>query len=185
MTSTSVATHTGPASADAPLTNFTDCHAGILRHLRSLDELPGLLESATRARQIATESLTFFREAVFEHHVDEERDLFPAVLASAQPDAEREGVLVIIERLTSEHRALEKLWKSLERPLKLVAKGQAADLNVADLNRLIESYAAHASYEEAEFLPLAEAILARNNNHMAALGLSLHMKHVPTRPAYI
>jgi len=185
MTTSPLAATAGPASADAPITSFTDCHAGILQRLRLLDELPALLGPAMRARKIATESLQFFREAVFEHHVDEERDLFPAVLASARRDGERDHVQAITERLTREHRALEKLWKSLELPLKRLAKGQDADLNVQDLNRLVETYSAHASYEEAEFLPLAQTILARDSNHMAALGLSLHMKHVPVRPAYI
>lgn len=30
---------------------------------------------------------------------------------------------------------------------------------------------------ETEFLPLSQTILGRNSNHMAALGLSLHMRH--------
>ncbi len=185
MTNTLSVEASDHASAAAPINSFTDCHAGILKRLRALDELPGLLGPAMRARQIATESLQFFREAVFEHHVDEERDLFPAVLASAHPGGERDRVQAITERLTREHRALETLWKSLERPLKRLARGQDADLNTQDLSRLVETYAAHAASEEAEFLPLAETILARNSNHMAALGLSLHMQHVPNRPAYI
>lgn len=39
-------------------------------------------------------------------------------------------------------------------------------------------YQRHASVEETEFLPLAQEILERNSNHLAALGLSLHMRHV-------
>ncbi|MDP3252694.1 MAG: hemerythrin domain-containing protein [Hydrogenophaga sp.] len=172
-------------AADAPITNFTECHAGILSHLRLLDELPGLLGAAVRARQLAKESLAFFQTAIFEHHAEEERELFPAVLASAQSDAERHVVQTMTHRLELEHRVLEGLWKSLEEALKRVARGQDADLNGQDLYRLVESYAAHASFEESEFLPLAELILGRNSNHMAALGLSLHMRHVPVRPAYI
>lgn len=172
-------------AAAAPITSFTECHAGILSHLRLLDELPGLLRSAVRARQVAEESLAFFRTAIFEHHAEEERELFPAVLASAQSDAERELVREMTDRLKLEHRVLEGLWNSLEEALKRVARGQHADLNGQDLYRLVESYAAHASLEESEFLPLAELILGRNSNHMAALGLSLHMRHVPVRPAYI
>ena len=35
----------GPATqpGDAPLLNFSNCHAGILAHLRAFDELPALL----------------------------------------------------------------------------------------------------------------------------------------------
>lgn len=41
--------------------------------------LPALLAPAAQARQIASDSLRFFREAIFEHRLDEERDLFPTV----------------------------------------------------------------------------------------------------------
>jgi hypothetical protein len=78
-----------PIDTDAPLTNFSQCHAGILRHLNDFGQLPELLEPAQRLRQIAERFVEFFREAVFEHHQEEERELFPAVLASAEPGPER------------------------------------------------------------------------------------------------
>ncbi|MCU0958152.1 MAG: hemerythrin domain-containing protein [Hydrogenophaga sp.] len=170
---------------DTPISNFNNCHVGILRRLNSLGELPALLEPAARARQIAEESLEFFREAIFEHHLEEERELFPAVIASAQPGEELQRVKAMAQRLTDEHRAIEKLWKSLEKGLKQVSKGQGTELDVSDLQRLVAEYQAHAHHEETEFLPLSEQILGRNSNHMAALGMSLHMRHVKTVPGYI
>lgn len=169
----------------APISNFTNCHSGIVKRLNALDELPALLEPAARARQIAEQSLEFFREAIFEHHLEEERELFPAVIASAQPGAELEKVKAMTKRLTEEHRMVEALWKRLEKGLKQVAKGQSTDLDIAEVQRLVTEYTAHAAYEEAEFLPLSEAILGRNSNHMAALGLSLHMRHAKPVAAYI
>lgn len=163
----------------APLNNFSNCHSGIVRRLKALDELPALLEPAARARQIAEESLEFFREAIFEHHLDEERELFPAVLASAAKGAEHERVLAMARRLTEEHRELEATWKRLEPDLKKVAKGHASQVNVNEIQGLVTKYRAHAHYEETEFLPLSQVILGRNANHMAALGLSLHMRHTP------
>jgi hemerythrin-like domain-containing protein len=176
---------TTAADHDAPISNFTNCHSGIIRRLKALDELPGLLAPAARARQIAEESLEFFREAIFEHHLEEERELFPAVTASAQPGEELERVKAMTRRLTEEHRMIEALWKRLEKGLKPVAKGQSTDLDVSELQRLVSEYTAHAAYEEAEFLPLSEVILGRNSNHMAALGLSLHMRHAKPVNAYI
>lgn len=168
-----------------PISNFTNCHSGIVKRLNALDELPALLEPAARARQIAEQSLEFFREAIFEHHLEEERELFPAVLASAQPGEELERVRAMTKRLTEEHRMVEALWKRLEKGLKQVAKGQSTDLDIGEVQRLVTEYTAHASYEEAEFLPLSEVILGRNSNHMAALGLSLHMRHAKPVAAYI
>jgi hemerythrin-like domain-containing protein len=169
----------------APISNFSDCHVGIVKRLKALDELPALLEPAARARQIAEDSLEFFREAIFEHHLEEERELFPAVIASAQPGEELAKVKAMAKRLTDEHRAIEALWKQLEKGLKPVAKGHSTNLDVSELHRLVTEYQAHASFEETEFLPLAEQILSRNSNHMAALGMSLHMRHVKPVNAYI
>ncbi len=162
---------------DQPIADFSQCHAGIFRKLDQLGELPALLEPAQRAREVAENSLEFFREAIFEHHLDEERELFPAVLESAQDDTERAKVQLMNKRLTDEHRELEKLWKSLESGLKKVVKGQFGEVNVSDLARLVSQYRAHAQFEEQQYLPLAQQILGRNGNHMAALGLSLHMRH--------
>ena len=162
---------------DQPIDDFSQCHAGIFKKLELLGELPALLEPAQRAREVAEKSLEFFREAIFEHHLDEERELFPAVIESAVDEAERFKVQAMNKRLTEEHRELERLWKSLESGLKKVVKGQFGDVNVADLSRLVSQYRAHAQFEEQEYLPLAQQILGRNGNHMAALGLSLHMRH--------
>ncbi len=171
---------------NAPIQDFSHCHAGIVKKLDMLGELPALLEPAARAREIAEKALEFFREAIFEHHLDEERELFPAVLASAEKGAELERVQGMVKRLTNEHRELEGVWKQLESGLKKVAKGQATDVDVSAIQRLVTHYRAHAQYEEAEFLPLSQNILGRNANHMAALGLSLHMRHsVPTVAGYV
>jgi hypothetical protein len=173
-----------PGPSAEPIQDFSNCHAGILGKLDLLGELPALLEPAARARIIATTAVGFFRAAIFEHHQDEERELFPAVLASAADGEERAQVQRIVRQLTDEHRALEALWKRLETPLKKVARGQAADLDVPALAQLVAQYRAHARFEEEAFLPLSQAILGRNSRHLAALGLSLHMRHtaIPVKP---
>ena len=168
-----------PASAEEPIQDFSHCHDGILNKLALLAELPALLEPAARAREIAGQAVEFFRAAIFEHHLDEERELFPAVLASAAKDDEADLVRLMTQRLTREHRELEAAWKRLEPGLKRVAKGQASDVNAAEIEQLVKRYRAHAAFEEQEFLPLSQLILGRNANHMAALGLSLHMRHTP------
>ena len=168
-----------PADADdTPIQNFSQCHEGILSHLRGFGELPALLAPAARARALASDILGFFRQAVFEHHAEEERELFPAVLASAAAGEERARVQAIVERLTREHRQVERAWAQLEPEIRRVAKGQDSELDGAAVTELVATYGAHARYEEAAFLPLSQEILSRNANHMAALGVSLHMRHV-------
>ena len=161
-----------------PIDDFSQCHVGIVSHLKRLDELPALLEPAARARHIADETLKFFREAVYEHHQEEEHELFPAVLASAVKGDERDRVQSLINTLTAEHRQVEAAWTQLEPKLKAVAKGRDADLDAAQIGALVQKYLAHARLEEEVFLPLSQTILGRDSNHMAALGMSMHMRHV-------
>ncbi len=170
---------------DEPLSNFSQCHAGILRNLGEFGELPALLAPAQRARRVAEHFLAFFRPVAFEHHQEEERELFPAVLASSTPGAERERVQQMVDALTREHRDIEKQWNALEPQLKKFARGQSVDLDAQSIASLVAQYKEHARFEETEFLPLSEQILGRNSNHMAALGLSLHMRHQPKVMGYM
>jgi hemerythrin-like domain-containing protein len=166
-----------PAPEASPVDDFSQCHAGIVGQLQVLDELSALLEPAARARRIAADTTKFFREVVYEHHQEEERELFPAVIASATDGTEREKVERIVAALTAEHRSVEAEWERLEPKLKAVAKGQEADLLPGEIDALVQTYLAHARYEEEEFLPLAQQILGRNRNHLAALGVALHLRH--------
>ena len=179
LTTAPVPEASNPASdTDRPLDEFRDCHAGIVTHLDTLGELPALLDPAARARRIAADTVAFFRRAVFEHHQEEERELFPAVLASAAAGSERDHVQALVDRLTAEHRMIESIWKAIEPELKAVAKGRDTRLDGRDVAYLVKTYREHARFEEVEFLPLSQTILGRNQNHMAALGVSLHMRHV-------
>jgi hemerythrin-like domain-containing protein len=166
-----------PAAPNAPIQDLSQCHAGIVKRLHQLGELPALLAPAERASQIAEQSVSFFREAIFEHHLDEERELFPMVLAHAEHGQEHAHASAMVKRLTDEHRDLEALWKRIESGLKQVRKGRFEAVDAGDVQRLVAQYLAHAEFEEKEFLPLSQTILGRNANHMAALGMSLHMRH--------
>ncbi len=177
--------HTALDTVQQPLEQFSNCHEGILRHLHGLGELPALLAPAQQARTIAHDVVHFFRHAAFEHHVEEEQELFPAVLKSAQPGAEKERVQQLVDQLTREHRAIETQWTHLEPGLKKLAKGQPADVDGNAIAQLVAQYQAHARFEETEFLPLSHQILGRNGNHMAALGLSLHIRHLKPVAGYV
>lgn len=166
-----------PVPPATPIDEFSRCHEGILAHLQSMSGLPALLEAAAQARRVAAETVEFFRKVVLSHHEEEERDLFPAVLASAQAGAEHSEVQAIVERLTREHREVEAAFHRLEPALKAAAKGQEAALPAADVAALVARYEGHARYEEQSFLPLSQRVLGRNSNHMAALGIALHLRH--------
>lgn len=166
-----------PVTPEVPLNNFSECHAGILSQLEEMAQLPALAEAAQKARSVAMSTLALFQNTVLEHHGDEERELFPAVLRSAHPGDEHDLVQALVQRLTDEHRMLEKLWKRVEHAVSANAKGKPAQIDADVVAELVREFSLHARFEEVEFLPLAETILGRNGNHMAALGLSLHMRH--------
>ncbi|MEY2658509.1 MAG: hypothetical protein RLZZ395_2251 [Pseudomonadota bacterium] len=167
-----------PASDNA-VGQFSHAHVGILMQLDRLSTLPALLAPARMAQDTAQRVVDFFREAVFEHHKDEEEALFPALLESAQAGEERQRVNTLVDALTAEHRVIEGLWRQLEPELKHVAQGRSYHINAPVLEDLVSRYQAHAQVEETQLLPLADTILGRHGNHMAALGLSLHMRHQP------
>lgn len=160
---------------DQPLNEFSNCHGGILVKLEALDSLPALLAPAALARRIADDSLEFFDHVVYKHHREEETDLFPAVLNSATPGDERERVAAMVDQLTREHRQVEAAWERLKPHIKAIAKGHDAVLDNAALAALVTHYREHAEFEEQNFLPLSKTILGRNGDHMAALGVSLHI----------
>ena len=170
---------------DAPVSNFSHCHIGISHEFCRLLELCDLPYNSPLTQQIASRSVKFFHHGLRVHHQDEEQELFPAVQFSAQKGEERAQVDQLIEALTTEHRELEQLWEDLEPALKKIANGQKAQLDTGNLKRLMVRCSVHAESEELKFLPLCEKILGRNSNHMAALGLSLHMRHSSGFLSYI
>lgn len=169
---------------DTPLTSFTRCHLGIVTQLEGSARLPELVDTANQARQMAQTTLDLFRQTIVPHHAEEEAELFPAVLQSANAN-ERKAVRGMIERLIAEHREVDGLWKRLEPSIRAAARGNRSEVDAEIMEELIRAFLRHARYEETVFLPLAERILSRNGNHMAALGLALHLRHVPQVVGYI
>ena len=54
-----------------------------------------------------------------------------------------------------------------------MVKGLFADVDVAQITRLVSQYHCPRTVREQDYLPLAQQILGRNGNQMAPLGLSL------------
>jgi hemerythrin-like domain-containing protein len=168
-----------------PVEDFSECHAGILAALRTVATLPPLVDAARRARQVARDTLDLIDKAVLEHHAQEEEELFSAVLRSAEAGHERQRVQSLVSRLMDEHREIEELWKGLKPEVARAASGRTATLPPDAVDLLLGLYRQHAQTEERDFLPLAQEILGRNENHMAALGLALHLRHRATPVGYI
>lgn len=167
------------AGAAAPLDDFSRSHAGILLRLERLRDLATKLAQGPADRRAlrdsAQELVAFFREAVIEHHAEEEDALFPAVARSAAPGDEAALVASLSSRLTREHRQIENDWKALEPALVRLSRGRSAELDAGIVARLCDRYAAHAQFEESGYLPLAAKILDADDQ--ASLALTLHIRH--------
>jgi hypothetical protein len=183
---------TTPASPSCtlhePLWRFCGSHADIGEGLQRLAELPVLAEALRRAREEAAAALKLFEEKVVGHHVDEEQELFEAVTRSARGTDDEARVDALVSRLTSEHRVMEQSWCRIRPGVLAVAAGKPQAQPGFDeaIAGLVDMFREHARMEEEVFLPLADRILTRNPNHMAALDLSLYIRHVPApRLAYV
>lgn len=165
---------------DNPITDFSGCHDGILLEFSKLKALPkllGQLDTFDEAQETATELRQFFEKVVKPHHDDEEYELFQSVRESLKKHPESAMLARgYIARLVEEHRYLEKRWKNIDKTLKKISKGKTTELDIPALTQFAEDYLAHAEFEEAYFLPLAEDILSDSDK--AKLGLSLHIRHL-------
>jgi hemerythrin-like domain-containing protein len=165
---------------DQPIQDFSDCHVGIVGTLDDLRTLSLQHGPSSQRCDMAGRTLRFFRDVVMVHHNEEEVELFTAVLADATVGDEHEKVEALIRQLTGEHRRVESQYARLAPVLSAIENGGDVVLDAAAVSALADEYLAHARFEEDVFLPLAQAILGRNSDHMAALGLSLHIRHSST-----
>jgi hemerythrin-like domain-containing protein len=171
-----------------PVNDFHGAHGHIIEGLHALETLPALAEALERARRIATATLNLFDKVVHEHHADEEQELFVHVQKSCTDIREGHRVQELVGRLASDHRRIEKMWMKVRPAVAMTAQGKVhggPDFQ-ADIAKLVQVYLEHAQLEEEVFLPLADAILGRDANHMAALDVALHLRHAPPlRAAYV
>lgn len=176
------------APLHAPIRTFCGSHAEIREGLLAMEALPELAGALARARASAARVLDMFDHLVQRHHAEEEQELFVSVERSARPGDEVLQVRRMVGRLVDDHRRIERAWLRVRPAVVATAAGKLhgnAEFE-GEVRHLVEDYFDHARYEEQVFLPLADAILSRDGNHMAALDVSLHMRRVrPARCAYI
>jgi hypothetical protein len=179
---------TDSAALHEPVERFRGSHSEIVVGLRELRRLPALADALQQARATADHTLALFEHCVVPHHIDEEQELFVAAVRSAGDAAEKARVEDLVARLVAQHRQIEQLWAEVRPTVLAVAAGKAhttPDFTAA-VAKLVDTYLEHTRLEELVFLPLADEILARNPNHLAALDVSLHIRHVPMpRVAYM
>jgi hypothetical protein len=148
MRVTSVPAHASPARTGFGTLDV--CHSQILAMLDELSALVLRLEVAgpTRdARARAARIAEFFSTTARRHHEDEERYLFPALLASGRGEVVR-----AVLRLQQDHDGLEEGWFDLAPHVLAVAGGRPGwDIDVLrdGVPALAALYRDHIELEES------------------------------------
>jgi hemerythrin-like domain-containing protein len=133
-------------------------HRQALFHLGKLAALVTRLKTRgddDEARALAADVVHFFSGAGRAHHEDEERHVFPRLLAGGDP-----GIVQNVLRLQQDHGWLEEDWRELSAQLQAVAQGHAGvDFDALREAALVYTALAHdhMTLEECCIYPEARA----------------------------
>lgn len=142
---------------DDPVDSLLRFHRRLERNLAAFGRLPLLIEVSgigAEASATAVSLLHCFGPACDLHHAEEERDLMPR-LETRIPLAKRDAWLAFRRGVERDHRELERLWRSLCRPLKAISEGLDRRLAAEEIHRFRAVWATHICEEEASLHFLA------------------------------
>lgn len=154
---------------DDPLEMLLACHGRIQAQCATLNKLLAHLPQHgcdTQAQQAARAILRYFDTAGRHHHDDEEKDLFPLMLATSDNTAH-----ALVARLLEEHKVMDAAWLQLHSYLTGIAEGNLAALDSAAAEHFIGVYDRHIALENSELLPLAKRLLTAEQ--LETLGKSM------------
>jgi hemerythrin-like domain-containing protein len=149
------------AGFEQPFEMLQACHERVQRMLALLSRLRQHLPAHgadDQARQAARDVMRYFDQAAPEHHRDEERHVFPALLAQGEP-----ATVALVQRLQHDHRQMETCWVAARGVLSLVAAGELHTLEPqqdAVLDAFAGLHAGHIEAEEKIAYPVATELLA-------------------------
>ena len=131
------------------------------------------------AREAAYAVLFYFDTSIAVHHLDEEQDLFPALIesmAASDPVCLREMIVGI----TDEHRALESAWKRLRSAFAALAAGTPAAIEPEDVDALIAQCERMFQLEDNELLPMSDRLLG--DEARERIGAAMRARHRDIEP---
>lgn len=154
--------HAPGAGLEAPFDMLAACHERVERMLVLLARLQQYLLEHGRdesARQAARDVMRYFDLAAPLHHQDEERHVFPPLLAG--PDA---GLRILVQRLLQDHRDMNTAWLPARSVLHEIAESPVAEAaltatQTAALDRFAGLYERHLADEDRLAYPAAQVVL--------------------------
>lgn len=144
------------AGYEQPFEMLEACHERVNRMLQLLERLSAHVAhhgADEQARQAARDVMRYFDQAAPQHHLDEERHVFPTLLAQGDPQ-----VVAVVRRLQHDHLLMEAGWARARLVLAALAEGTQVSLD-ADACQALEGFAAlygdHIHAEERIAYPAA------------------------------
>lgn len=155
--------HSAPGVGfEAPFEMLDACHERVERMLRLLGKIREHVAAHgadAQARDAARDVMRYFDQAGPHHHEDEERHVFPPLLAQRDP-----AVLAVVIRLKQDHREMAVQWARVRAALlALVEAGDRWAGFSADDLRLFDAYDAlyrrHLVDENGVVYPAARRLI--------------------------
>ena len=147
---------------EAPFEMLDACHERVERMLALLGKLREHVKTHgpdTQARDAARDVMRYFDQAGPHHHEDEERHVFPPLLAQRDP-----AVLAVVIRLKQDHREMAVMWARVRAALMaLVDAGEGWSGFSAEDEQRFDAYDAlyqrHLVDENGVVYPAARAVI--------------------------
>lgn len=168
--------HAGPAVGfDQPFEMLGACHDRVRRSLALLARLVAHIDAHghdAQSRTAAADVLRYFDLAAPHHHEDEERHVFPRLLAGGDP-----ALAADVERLRADHERMTALWRELRVALQGWAGAAAVGAVEPAMRERVAAfqavYAGHLDVEDGRVFPAArqlvdEAAILTMGEEMAA-----------------
>lgn len=148
-----------PLSTMQEFEALDDTHAEVLQHLRQLEALMQRLDTIgadDSARDTARVVRDFFDRTARHHHAEEERVVFPPLLATGNAE-----LVQHVQRLQQDHGWLEEDWHELQPQLEAIADGMGfidPDLIREAVTVFGALYLEHIALEESLVYPEAKRL---------------------------
>lgn len=147
---------------EQPFEMLDACHERVERMLRLLGKLREHVMTHgadAQARDAARDVMRYFDQAGPHHHEDEERHVFPALLAQREP-----VVVAVVIRLKQDHREMAVMWAQVRAALTaLVGAGEGWAGFSAEEEQLFDAYDAlyrrHLLDENGVVYPAARSVI--------------------------
>lgn len=146
---------------ETPLEMLEACHERLDAQLRTLGRLVDWLDTHGPdhdAAQAAANVMRYFDAAAPNHHLDEEQDLMPTLLARVG-EKDRPRLQTLVDGILDDHQRLFAAWRDMRALLEPLSRGEQVTLDATVVQGFAELYRRHIAREEEELLPWAQTLL--------------------------